>query len=131
MVGTIRFYRHWTCTANHKNPLPVGGDQWKMEYVERHDRGYWVSGTRVSLDSVVLAFLQGLSAEHRTGLLSYVDARQVYGAIAYYLGHRAEIDSYLRQADAEFEAWHRANHGIGRGLSEKLSAARRQMLAAS
>ena len=32
-------------------------------YVETHDGGYWISGSRVSLDSVVWAFLQGLSPE--------------------------------------------------------------------
>ena len=33
------------------------------EYVERHDGGYWVAGSRVSLDSVVYAFLEGLAPE--------------------------------------------------------------------
>ena len=32
-------------------------------YVDEHDGGYWVAGTRVSLDSVVFAFLDGLSPE--------------------------------------------------------------------
>jgi hypothetical protein len=31
------------------------------QYVEKYDEGYWVAGTRVSLDSVILAFLEGLS----------------------------------------------------------------------
>jgi hypothetical protein len=35
----------------------------KKDYVEKHDEGYWVAGTRVSLDSVILAFLEGLSPE--------------------------------------------------------------------
>ena len=29
---------------------------------------------------------------------------QVYGAIAYYLANRTELDSYLKKADAEFES---------------------------
>ena len=28
------------------------------DYVERRDEGYWIAGTRVSLDSVVYAFLE-------------------------------------------------------------------------
>src|SRR5262249_32581766 len=32
-------------------------------YVEQRDQAYWIAGTRVSLDSVILAFLQGLSPE--------------------------------------------------------------------
>ena len=86
----------------------------------------------VSLDSVVLAFLQGLSAETIVReCFPILTLEQVYGSIAYYLAHRAEIDSYLKQADAEFETWRQANHGIGCELSEKLAAARRQISAAS
>ena len=101
-------------------------------YVEEHDGGYWVSGTRVSLDSVVLAFQQGRSAEVIVReCFPILTLEQVYGSIAYYLAHRAEIDSYLKQADAEFETWQQSTQGIPRKLSEKLAAARRQILAAS
>ena len=80
-------------------------------YVETHDAGYWVSGTRVSLDSVVLAFLQGLSPEAiASECFPTLTLEQVYGAIAYYLAHRAEIDAYLKRADAEFEALRQAVH---------------------
>ena len=33
------------------------------QYVEQRDQGYWITDSRVSLDSVVLAFLDGLSPE--------------------------------------------------------------------
>jgi hypothetical protein len=33
------------------------------DYVEQHDEAYWIVGTRVSLDSVVYAFLEGLLPE--------------------------------------------------------------------
>ena len=33
------------------------------EYVEQRDGGYWVAGTRVSLDSIVYAFQRGASPE--------------------------------------------------------------------
>ncbi|MGK7927200.1 MAG: hypothetical protein AB4290_18475 [Spirulina sp.] len=32
-------------------------------YIEYRDRGYWVAGTRISLDSVVYAFQNGQSPE--------------------------------------------------------------------
>ena len=35
----------------------------EKRYVEERDHGYWIAGTRVSLDSVVLAFLEGFSPE--------------------------------------------------------------------
>ncbi|MGA2034422.1 MAG: DUF433 domain-containing protein [Thermoguttaceae bacterium] len=97
-------------------------------YVETHDGGYWVSGTRVSLDSVVLAFLQGLSPEAiASECFPTLTLEQVYGSIAYYLAHRAEIDAYLKQADAEFEALRQAIHSNAPDFSRKLAEARRQM----
>lgn len=77
-------------------------------YVEKRDEGYWVAGTRVSLDSVVFAFLDGLSPETIvTECFPVLTLEQVYGAITYYLSHRAELDEYLKQADAEFDALRR------------------------
>jgi len=97
-------------------------------YVEKHDEGYWISGTRVSLDSVVLAFLQGLSPEViASECFPTLTLEQVYGAIAYYLAHRSEIDTYLKQADAEFEALRQAMHSDAPEFSRKLAEARRQM----
>jgi uncharacterized protein (DUF433 family) len=97
-------------------------------YVETHDGGYWVSGTRVSLDSVVLAFLQGLSPEAITSeCFSALSLEQVYGAIAYYLAHRQQIDAYLKQGDAEVDAMRQAIHSVAPDFSRKLAEARRQM----
>ena len=97
-------------------------------YVERHDEGYWISGTRVSLDSVALAFLEGLSPETiATECFSTLTLEQVYGAIAYYLAHRPAIDAYLKEADAGFEAWRQAAHRDVPELMRKLAEARRQV----
>ncbi|MGO8746517.1 MAG: DUF433 domain-containing protein [Thermoguttaceae bacterium] len=97
-------------------------------YVEVRDEGYWVAGTRVSLDSIVLAFAQGLSPETIVGeCFPTLTLEQVYGAIAYYLAHRAEINSYLKEADAEFEAVRQTNRGAPPEFAQKLAAVRRQM----
>ena len=97
-------------------------------YVETHDGGYRISGTRVSLDSVVLAFVQGLSPETIAGeCFPTLTLEQVYGAIAYYLAHRPEIDAYLKQADADFEALRQAINSAAPEFSRKLAEARRQI----
>ena len=70
------------------------------DYVEQHDESYWVTGTRVSLDSVVYAFLNGLSPESIVDSFDTLTLEEVYGAIAFYLGHRDVIDAYLKQAEA-------------------------------
>jgi uncharacterized protein (DUF433 family) len=76
------------------------------EYIEQRDNGYWVRGTRVSLDSIVYRFLEGLSAESiRADCFPVLTLEQVYGAIAYYLRHGAEVDAYLQEADTEYESF--------------------------
>jgi len=100
----------------------------EVTYVEAHDEGYWVGGTRVSLDSVVLAFVQGLSPETIVGeCFPTLTLEQVYGAIAYYLAHRTEIDSYLKKADAEFESLRQTTHSAAPEFAQKLTVVRRQM----
>lgn len=74
-------------------------------YVEQRDGGYWLRETRVSLDSIVYRFLEGLAPEGITDCFPGVTLEQVYGAITYYLAHRAEIDEYLRTADADYETF--------------------------
>jgi uncharacterized protein (DUF433 family) len=96
-------------------------------YVETHDGGYWINGTRVSLDSVVLAFLQGLSPEAIAGeCFPTLTLEQVYGAIAYYLAHRPEIDAYLKQSDIETDTMRQAIQRANPDFSRKLAEARRQ-----
>ncbi|MBI1747299.1 MAG: DUF433 domain-containing protein [Acidobacteria bacterium] len=100
----------------------------EKQYVEQRDRGYWVAGTRVSLDSIVFAFLDGLSSETIVAeCFPILTLEQVYGAITYYLAHRAEIDAYLKQAAAEFEAWRQAIPRADPNFSERLAEARRRM----
>ena len=72
------------------------------EYVEHRNGGYYVHGTRVSLDSVVYAFLRGEPAESIADSFPALNLEQVYGAVAFYLANRGDIDSYLEKNKAEF-----------------------------
>jgi uncharacterized protein (DUF433 family) len=74
------------------------------EYVEQRDGGYWIIGTRVSLESVVYAFLRGAAPESIAQSFPILKLEEVYGAITYYLSHRPDVDAHLRQHDREFEA---------------------------
>jgi uncharacterized protein (DUF433 family) len=97
-------------------------------YVEKREEGYWVAGTRVSLDSIVLAFLDRLSPETIvTECFPVLTLEQAYGAITYYLAHRAEIDRYLQQVDAEFDALRQATRSADPQFYAKLVQARRQL----
>ncbi len=97
----------------------------EKQYVEKRDKGYWIAGTRVSLDSVVLIFLDGLSPETIVAeCLPVLTLEQVYGAIAYYLSHRDEINAYLKQTESEFEVLRQTTNEPA--FSQKMAEARRQ-----
>jgi len=99
----------------------------EKRYVEQRDEGYWVAGTHVSLDSIVFAFLDGLSPEMIVAeCFPILTLEQVYGAITYYLAHRADIDRYLQQADAEFDTLRQATRNADPQFHAKLMQARRQ-----
>ncbi len=96
------------------------------QYVEQREGGHWISGTRVSLDSIVYAFLQGQTAESIAQSFPVLTLEQVYGAITFYLAHRAVIDAYLEQVQAEFAALRHAARDADPMFYQKLADARRQ-----
>lgn len=65
------------------------------EHIEQRDGVYYVSGTRVSLDSIVYAFREGSSPESIREDFEGLNLAHVYGAIAFYLDHQADVDAYL------------------------------------
>src|ERR1039458_9819891 len=73
------------------------------ECIEQRNGGYYVAGTRISLDSVVYAFNEGQSPEAIQEDFPLLKRSQIYGAIAFYLDHQAEIDRYLEETEREFE----------------------------
>jgi uncharacterized protein (DUF433 family) len=75
----------------------------EQSYVEHREGVYRVAGTRVSLDSIVYAFLDGHTAESIQQSFPVLTLEQVYGAITYYLAHREAIEAYLREQEAVFD----------------------------
>lgn len=79
--------------------------QTAMEYVEQTSEGEWrLADSRVSLSSVILGYWDGRSPEGIAEEFPSLSVEQVYGAIAYYLRHRAQID---RSLDDQSELWKR------------------------
>jgi uncharacterized protein (DUF433 family) len=93
-------------------------------YIEYRNEAYWVEGTRISLDSVVYAFQDGLSPESIAQAFPLLTLEQVYGAIVFYLGNRAEIDAYLAAEEAAFEAMLQPLEASDPSLYTKLTSAR-------
>ena len=86
-----------------------------------------VGGTRVSLDSVLFAFLDGSTPEEIAQQYPSLNLADVYAAVAYYLNHRDDVAGYLRdrqthrdqirqEVEARFDP---------RGIRDRLLARRR------
>ena len=75
------------------------------------------------MDSVVYGFLDGESAETIQENFQSLTLEQVYGVVAHYLRHRAEVDAYLKVQRAKFEEARR-NQSIPDDLRARLAQAR-------
>ena len=77
-----------------------------------------VSGTRVTLDTVVRAFTRGATAEEIVQQYPSLSLSDVYATISYYLQNRAEVDKYLEKRSKHAQAIKEENqkrfdpHGI-------------------
>jgi len=94
-------------------------------YVDREHGAYRVAGTRISLDSLIYAYLNGQTAEAIAQAFPLLTLEQVYGALAYYLAHRETIDAYLRDGSQQFERLRKAARDADPMWYYKLEEARR------
>lgn len=83
-----------------------------------------VGGTRVTLDTVVEAFREGLTPEEIQQQYPSLGLTHVYSAIAYYLQHRPEVEEYLgERAHQRAEARREVEERIDpTGIRERLLA---------
>lgn len=96
------------------------------DYIEERSGAYLVAGTRVSLDSVVHAFLRGESPEGIAESFPALTLEQVLGSLAFYLANREEIDQCLRQGAEDFERLRQQAHQNHPGLYARLADARQR-----
>ena len=74
------------------------------EYVELHNGGYYVAGTRIGLDVVTYDFQRGRSAEAIFEAYPSIGSlAKVYGAITFILEHPAEVEAYMKDQERVFE----------------------------
>lgn len=93
-------------------------------YVEWRDEGYWIANSRVSLDTIVYAFIDGQSPEIIAQSLPVLTLEQIYGSIAFYLAHQPEVETYLERAKADFETRRKASRESNPVFYQKLADAR-------
>lgn len=73
------------------------------QYIESRENSYRIVGKRMSLDSIVYAFLAGQSPESILQSFPVLTLEEIYGAITFYLANRIAIDAYLAEGKQHFE----------------------------
>jgi uncharacterized protein (DUF433 family) len=94
------------------------------EYVTVIDGAYLLANTRVSLDSLVYLFREGMSAESMVESYATLTLEQVHGALAFYLANQKAIDIYLTEGERTAESLHRSSRETNAELIAKLQRAR-------
>lgn len=97
------------------------------EYVEERNGGYYVAGTRISLDSIVQCFNEGLSPEAILAEFESLTLAKVFGTIAFHLEIQPAVDAYRLRQEQRFEATRRASAPLPAGLRARLEAARERL----
>ena len=101
------------------------GSTMGKEYIERRDGGYFIKGARVSLDSLVYAFLRGESPEGIADSYPALRLEQIFGALAFYMADRETVDRYLCEARQEFETMRQQARQNNPAFYAKLADARK------
>jgi len=96
------------------------------EYVAKVEGGFRVTGTRVSLDSLIYLFREGLSADSMVESYPTLTLEQVHGALAFYLAHQKEVDAYIAAGEKAEEAQLAESRRSNAELIAKLRRARHQ-----
>ena len=96
------------------------------EYVKKIEGVYRVGDTRVSLESLVYLFREGMSVESMVESYPALTLEEVHGALAYYLANQEEIDAYLAEGERVSESQHAHSRSVNAELIAKLRRARHE-----
>jgi uncharacterized protein (DUF433 family) len=99
----------------------------EREYVEQRDGGYYLTGSRVALESVVYQFRDGASPESIRQSFPSLSLEQVYGAITFYLANRSALDAYLAEIEKAWEEARRQDP-LSADLQKRLAHTRHDLL---
>ena len=98
-------------------------------YVEEQSGGYYVTGTRISLDSIIYPFKNGASPEALLRSFPLIGSlERVYGAITFYLANKERVEAYLSEQEQLSQQLAASQPPLPESLSRKLTRAREQAL---
>ena len=99
----------------------------ERKYVERRDNSFYLIGSRVPIARLVREFDRGESPEAIRSHYPALSLEQVYGAIAFYLAHKSEVNHDVAERD-RVEAEYSPDP-LPQELLKKLGRAKADMLA--
>jgi uncharacterized protein (DUF433 family) len=99
------------------------------KYVEQREGGYYIAGTRISLDSVVHPFKNGAPPEGILRSFPLIGSlEKVYGAITFYLANKEAVEAYLCDQEHLSQELAAKQLPLPESLSKKLNRAREEAL---
>jgi uncharacterized protein (DUF433 family) len=101
----------------------------EREYVEVRNGGYYVTGSRVSLASVVYEYRDGAAPETIRQNFPTLSLEQIHGAIAFYLGHQEQIEPYLRDLEKQWDQLESTAKPADPEVQRRIEEARKRLLA--
>jgi uncharacterized protein (DUF433 family) len=96
------------------------------EYVSKIGGVYLVGNSRVSLDSLVYLFREGMSAEGMVESYPALTLEEVHGALAFYLANQDEVGRYLAEGQRLAAAQHAASREANAEFIAKIRRARHE-----
>jgi hypothetical protein len=82
-------------------------------------------------DGIAAAFMEGHSAETIQQQYPVLTLEEVYGSIAYFLGHPEEVKTYLQRQDALWKEWQTRCEQNSNPVVERLRSMRASKTAGS
>ena len=93
------------------------------DFVVKRDGSFYVAGSRVPLAHLVREFQNGESPEAIQSHYPTLSLEQVYGAIAFYLGHQEDVENDIEQRERE-EDEYTAQHPMPEEISLRFARMR-------
>ncbi len=98
-----------------------------QEFVERRNGSFYLTGSRVPLAHIVREFQRGEPPEAIRSHYPTLTLEQVYGAITFYLGHKAEVENDAADREREEDAFSAA-HPTPPEIKKKFERMRQHIL---
>lgn len=95
------------------------------DYIEKRETGYYVIGTRIPIDTIVTAFLNGDTPETIRSSFPSLTLQQVYGGILFYLENREVVEASMKVDEEALAKLNQEFRDKNPALFQKLQDAKR------